>query len=48
MTQVTLITTNNLITSAAYDLGGLVTNSKTDGDIINRNKKTGTLKETHW
>ncbi|XP_033732560.1 protein SCAI-like isoform X3 [Pecten maximus] len=32
---------------AAYDLGGVVTNSRKDGDIMNRNKRSGTLKEMH-
>ncbi|KAL5011620.1 hypothetical protein ScPMuIL_010171 [Solemya velum] len=32
---------------AAYDLGGVMTNSRRDSDIANRNKRPGTLKEMH-
>ncbi|KAJ8299935.1 hypothetical protein KUTeg_021454 [Tegillarca granosa] len=32
---------------AAYDLGGIVTNSRKDGEIINKNKRPGNLKEMH-
>lgn len=32
---------------AAYDLGGVVTNSRREGDILNKNKRSGSLKEMH-
>ncbi|KAL3871080.1 hypothetical protein ACJMK2_039100 [Sinanodonta woodiana] len=32
---------------AAYDLGGVVTNSRRDGDPPNKTKRLGTLKEAH-
>lgn len=36
--------------SAAYDLGGVVTNSRRDGEITTtgKPKRPGTLKEMHW
>ncbi|XP_041368658.1 protein SCAI-like [Gigantopelta aegis] len=32
---------------AAYDLGGVVTNSRREGEVPNKGKKPGTLKEMH-
>ena len=34
--------------TAAYDLGGVICNSRKDADIINKNRKPGMLKEMNW
>lgn len=34
--------------AAAYDLGGVVTNSRRDGETNNKTKRPGTLKDMHW
>ena len=34
--------------AAAYDLGGVVTNSRRDGEGPTKTKRPGTLKEMHW
>ncbi|KAH3803088.1 hypothetical protein DPMN_156788 [Dreissena polymorpha] len=40
---------NILCISAAYDLGGVVTNSRKEGETTNNKpKRPGTLKEMHW
>lgn len=33
---------------AAYDLGGVVTNFRKEGEEVVRTKKLGHLKEVHW
>ena len=33
---------------ASYDLGGVITNSRRDGEEVNKGKKADLYKEMHW
>ena len=39
---------NEISILAAFDLGGVITNSRRDGEAPAKTKRPGTLKEMHW